>query len=571
MLSVLTTWLYDEDPLMPLYYEAPLAAIKEALNNGESYFENLISTYLLNNTHRTTVVLEPDPELRQRQEAAETERLAQARAEMSEADLQAVMTEAQRLKELQEKPDSPAALASLPRLELTDLDKENKTIPIAISTANDSQLLYHDLFTNGIVYLDVGFNLHALPQDLLPYFSIFSQALLQVGTETEDFVKLSQRIGRKTGGIRPSTLSSAIKDESEGIAWFFLRGKATLAQTDDLLAILRDVLLTVNLDNPKRIKQIILEEKSGKEASLIPGGHGVVSTRLGAKFNEIDWADEQMHGLEYLFFLRKLVDQVEQDWPAVLAKLEEVRRILINRQAMLCNITVDEASWQEFEPKLNNFITTLPAATTPPATWTPSYGPGCEGLTIPAQVNYVGKGANLYQLGYELHGSAAVISNYLRTTWLWEKVRVQGGAYGGFCSFDQQSGIFKYLSYRDPNLLGTLDNYDQTAQFLRNLDLSQDELTKSIIGTIGSMDAYQLPDAKGYTSMVRHLVGISDERRQELREQVLGTTTAHFKAFGEALERLNEQGLVVVLGAKEAIEKANAERGGSWLSVKKVL
>ena len=89
-----------------------------------------------------------------------------------------------------------------------------------------------------------------------------------------------------------------------------------------------------------------------------------------------------------------------------------------------------------------------------------------EALTIPAQVNYVGKGANLYKLGYEPHGSVSVINNYLGTTWLWEKVRVQGGAYGGFSAFDTHSGTFTFLSYRDPNLLATLDTYDKTVDFL---------------------------------------------------------------------------------------------------------
>lgn len=185
-------------------------------------------------------------------------------------------------------------------------------------------------------------------------------------------------------------------------------------------------------------------------------------------------------------------------------------------------------------------------------------------------MNYVGKAANLYDLGYQLHGSVSVILNYLRSTWLWERVRVQGGAYGGFCLFDRRSGVLSYLSYRDPNLLDTLDNYDQSAEFLRQLDLSDDELIKSIIGAIGLIDAYQLPDAKGYTSMVRYLAGDSNEMRQRLRDQVLSTTAADFEAFVEVLEQVKRQGLVVVLGSEEAIEATNATREG-WLKVRKVM
>jgi presequence protease len=191
-------------------------------------------------------------------------------------------------------------------------------------------------------------------------------------------------------------------------------------------------------------------------------------------------------------------------------------------------------------------------------------------LTIPAQVNYVGKGANLYKLGYEPDGSVNVINNYLGTTWLWEKVRVQGGAYGGFSQFDPTSGTFTFLSYRDPNILPTLENYDNTVKFLRDLDLSAAELTKSIIGTIGDLDAYLLPDAKGWTSMVRHLTNYTDDKRQQIRDEVLGTTIIDFKQFANILERLNASGEVVVLGSADAIEKANKEREG-LLEVKKVM
>jgi Zn-dependent M16 (insulinase) family peptidase len=570
MLSSLSTWLHGGDPLAPLAFEAPLAAVRHHLADDPRYFEGLIDQYLLQNPHRVTLLLEPDPALRQRQEAEEAARLAEVKAALSAEQIQTLIAETERLKQLQETPDSPEALAALPRLNLTDLDKSPKTVPIEVSTEQGVEILYHDLFTNGIVYLEVGFNLHTLPQPLLPYVPLFGQSLLKIGTETEDFVTLSQRIGRKTGGIWTSSLVSSVREQAEGVAWFFLRGKGTMNQADDLLAILRDVLLTVRLDNRERFKQMVLESKARMESGLIPGGHGVVDTRLRANFNEADWVDEQMGGVSYLFFLRQLAEEVDRDWPAVLARLESLRDILLNRHSMLCNITLDAANWSRFQPKLTGFLTELPAGPVNLARWQRGNGLGNEGLTIPAQVNYVGKAANLYDLGYTLHGSYTAITNFLRTTWLWEKVRVQGGAYGGFCQFDSHSGVFSYLSYRDPNLMSTLDNYHAASRFLQELDLSDDELTKSIIGAISALDSYQLPDAKGYTSMMRHLLRITEADRQQRRDELLATTPAHFRAFAEILAQVNQRGLVVVLGSQEAIDAAN-QSGGGWLQVQKVL
>lgn len=570
MLRSLATWLYEGDPIAPLKFETPLAEIKTHLDRNRRYFEGLIKQHLLDNSHRVTLVLEPDPDLSRRQEAAEAEKLAQVKAGMSEAELKEVIENTRKLKLMQETPDSPEALASLPSLKLEDLDKQGKDIPLVLSEEQGAKVLYHDLFTNGIVYFDVGFDMHTVPAELLPYVPLFSQCLLKIGTEQEDYVKLSRRIGRKTGGVWTSSMTSSVREQAEATAWLFLRGKATMSQTQDLLDIMRDVLLTVKLDNRERFKQMMLETKSRKEAGLIPGGHGVVDTRLRSYFNEADWADEQMGGVTHLFFIRRLLKEIDTNWAGVLEKLEAVRRLLINRSRMICNITVDQVNWQTFCPQMNAFLAELPAIESTHATWMPGRDPGHEGLTIPAKVNYVGKGANLFDLGYELHGSHMVITNFLRTTWLWERVRVQGGAYGGFCSFDSHSGVLNFLSYRDPNLLGTLDNYDRSAKFLREVELTQEELTKSIIGAIGQIDAYQLPDAKGYTSLMRYLLGITDEIRQQRREEVLSTSPAHFHHFAGVLERVKEEGLVVVMGSEEDIATANAAKDG-WLAVQKVL
>jgi hypothetical protein len=155
-----------------------------------------------------------------------------------------------------------------------------------------------------------------------------------------------------------------------------------------------------------------------------------------------------------------------------------------------------------------------------------------------------------------------VILRYLATTYLHERVRAQGGAYGAMAPFDFLSGGLTFLSYRDPNLLGTLKNYAGAVDFLRTIELSEDELTKAIIGAIGQMDAHLLPDAKGYASFVNTLIGYTDAMRQQMRDQVLSTTAQDFRDFASAIQSLADHGVVAVVGSKEAFQKANAEREG---------
>jgi presequence protease len=243
---------------------------------------------------------------------------------------------------------------------------------------------------------------------------------------------------------------------------------------------------------------------------------------------------------------------------------------LVNRAGLVANVTLDAANYAAFEPKLKAFLSALPRRDAPKVRWSPRKGAKNEALTIPAQVNYVAKGANLFEAGYEPHGSVMAITNYTGMTYLWERIRVQGGAYGGFNRFNELSGTFVYGSYRDPNLLGTLDNYDGMADFLRENEVSESEVERSIIGAIGELDAYQLPDAKGYTALVEHLTGQTDAKQQQMRDELLGTTAQDFRRFGEILKRMDEHAHIVVVGSAADVEQANAERG-DFLSVTKVL
>jgi Zn-dependent M16 (insulinase) family peptidase len=569
MLRSLRTWLYDRDPLAPLAFEAPLRSLKTRIVEGEPYFENLIAGNLLDNPHRTTLMLRPDPEQADREAAAERQRLDAARAVMSRSDLEALVEATCTLKRLQETPDPPEALATIPTLALEDLPRRDKVIPIEVTRVADTQVLYHDLATNGVLYLDLGFDLHVLPADLLPYVPLFARALLETGAGRQDFVSLSQRIGRTTGGIRPKVWISAVLDSQIAAARLFLRAKAVPEKGAELLAILSDVLFGAHLDNQERLQQLVLEEKASRESSLVPRGSHFVDMRLRANLHEADWAEEQIGGVSYLWFLRELADGFEASWPTLRAAMERIRSLLVTRAGMLCNVTINAASWR-FEPELASFLAALPLSPVAQSPWRIGDGPSSEALTIPASVNYVGKGANLYRLGFRPSGAAHVVVKYLRTTWLWDKVRVQGGAYGGFCALDHRSGNFTFLSYRDPNLLETLDIYDQTPGFLKRAEPDKTELTRSIIGTIGDIDAYQLPDAKGYTSMQRHLTGETDEIRQRRRDEILGANVADFRAFADALAELTAYGQVVVLGSEQAIRAADARRPG-FLHVSKVV
>ncbi|MQL79359.1 hypothetical protein Taro_011786 [Colocasia esculenta] len=286
------------------------------------------------------------------------------------------------------------------------------------------------------------------------------------------------------------------------------------------------------------------------KSRLRGSGHAIAAARMDAKLNAAGWISEQMGGVSYLEFLQDLEKRVDQEWLEISSSLEEIRSSLLSREGCLVNMTAEGKIITDSAKFLTKFIDELPStSSTTTASWNASLLPVNEAIVVPTQVNYVGKAADVYQTGYQLHGSAYVISKYIGNTWLWDRVRVSGG-------------VFSYLSYRDPNLLKTLDVYDGTSNFIRGLELDNDTLAKAIIGTIGDVDAYQLPDAKGYSSLVRYLLGITEEERQKRREEILSTSLKDFKEFAEVIEVVKDNGVVVAVASPDDVAKANELKDG---------
>lgn len=574
MLRSMGKWLYEQDPFAPLRFAGPLEDLKARLARDgiKGVFSPLIRKLLLDNSHRVTIELQPDVEKAKQEEEEEEKRLAAVKAAMTAEDLEQLTRLTRDLKEKQETPDPPEALKAVPMLALSDIPKTPNKIPIAVGESRGVTVLNHDLVTNDILYTEVAFDMSQMRPDLLPLVPLFCQSLQEMGTKDLSFVELNHLIGRKTGGISVYPMTTSKRGQKEAVSYLVASGKATSAQVPDLLDLMRVLLQDVQLTDQQRFKTFVAQSRQRMEARIIGGGHGFAAARLDAMDNAAGWAQEQMGGLSYLEYLRALEKRVDEDWTRVSEQLNAIRSSLLARKGAIVNLTAEEATLHAADAPIAGLLDALPETGNDLAAspWDSVLPAANEALIIPTQVNYVGKAGNLYKAGYKLHGSAHVISKHIGMTWLWDRVRVSGGAYGGFCDFDTHSGMFTFLSYRDPNLLKTVDNYDATASFLRSLKLDSEALTKAIIGTMSDVDAYQLPDAKGHTSMVRYMLGITDEERQQRREEILGTQERDFHEFAEVVDNVRAKGAIVAVASAGDVEAANKERPG-LLQVKNVL
>ncbi|MDR1855867.1 MAG: insulinase family protein [Desulfovibrio sp.] len=566
MVQSLSTWLYDEDPLAPLAWEPPLTEIKNRLAKGEKVFEDLIRTHFLKNPHRTTVILTPDSALGAKRDADEAARVESFRLSLTPAARLKVVEETKRLHQIQLAPDSPEALATIPALHPGDLPRQNSIIPRKELDGGLAPILVHELPTQGIVYASLLLPLENLPPDLVPLVPLYSRCLVELGTGRRDFIQLGALIAAKTGGVGAMPIFTQTLSDRTPRAYLGVGGKAVYGKIDDLFAIITEILLEPAKDRDfiiERCRQMLLEEKAQLEQGLVAGGNGTVSLRLRARYTGADALNEACHGLSSLAAIRTLLARVDADPDSLLADLARVRGCIACRQGAVFDCTAEAEALGHTTDKAKELMAALPDRSSGVhVTHAPLALPAAEAILAQSQVNYVGSGANLYDIGYTFHGSANVILRYLRMGALWDQIRVKGGAYGATCGMDRLSGTLIFVSYRDPNVEATLQVYDSLASQLKNSPPDKAQLEQAIVGTIGDLDTYMLPDAKGARSLGMWMAGESDEMRQKMREEIFGVTAADFQAFGEVLAEAGKSAAICVLGG-EAVGKVAKARNWS--------
>lgn len=606
MLGAMSKWLYDESPTEALKFEKPLAELKKRIaSTGSQVFQDMISDMLINNSHSSTIEMVPSKTYEAELLKEEEERLQKIKESLSDDGLEGIIQTTNKLKELQAAEDSPEDRATIPTLELGDLKREATEYPIEV-TKNEADsgvtVLRHELAsTSGIAYAVLGVDLSSLPVEDIALLSIFTRMMKENGAGEYDQVGLSRRIGTYTGGIDVSVLTTAVHpdgaDESLVLdgnylqTKLILRGKATTDNVDELFTLLKTILTESRFDSQSRVIELLKESKARSESGIRGSGHSYINMRMKARYRVGGYVDEIMGGISQLETIRKLLEQAENEWPALLARLENMRSVILAndtcRDGMVVDLTGDSAVLQKIQPSVDSFLKELPGVSggqklpdfykeehpwvTPIKKLMAELAPiEDEGFVVPTQVSYVGKGGLLYDEGETANGAAQVVSKFLRTGYLWDYVRVMGGAYGGFCTFSPYSGFFSYLSYRDPNLSKTLDVYDAAADALIAAaeQMDSETLSQAIIGTIGDMDGALSPDQKGFTSMQRWLVNESAEYRQKFRDQILDTKAEDFKDFGERLKAL-KQPSVAVVSSQSSFEAA--EKEGKVMNLKNIL
>jgi Zn-dependent M16 (insulinase) family peptidase len=552
------TWLYDGDPLIGLNFSRIIEAIRKKWAHNARLFQEIVQKWFFDNPHRLLSVMEPSRRYSEKRESSLRKKMVDLRASLSRKELEGIRSEAVLLRRKQIEADTPEAIATLPKLRLADIPRMIEIIPTVKTTIADIPAMEHEIFANGIAYLDLAFDVSDIPEDLQPYLPLLGKLTTGMGAAGLDYEEMAKRIVLKTGGLGYSLATGMSIDAKSNWQKMIFSVKVLHRNAVDAVKIVADILADGDLSDEGRMRDLIAESKNALHSMIVPSGHTFARRTAAAALSVPAYRDEQWGGRTQLRFLSRISEQFKTQAKELCEKLILLRDTIFRRQRLMLNLTADSEGLSLLSEATNELINRLEKGGNPGPPSIPELRPVHTGVTIPAQVCYVAKVIPAPIYSEPLSASLLVLARELGSGYLYKRIRVQGGAYGGMSLYDSMHGNFSFLSYRDPNLVETLKAYNDAIDFVSQNKIEREALEKTIIGTIGSLDKPMDPRSKGYTAMIRDLAGLTDEDRQKFRNQVLESSPESLmEAANRYLKHGAESQAIAVYAAAERLSQAN--------------
>ena len=552
IIRMMDNWLYDNDPLELLHYEEALANIRKGL--AGTYFEDLIRQSILNNNHKVLVSIYPERGLQERKDAEVKEHLATVKANMSSEEIEAIVEQTKRLKIRQETPDSDEALASIPLLELSDLNPNIEAVERRESKIGNTTVHFVPTFTKGINYVGLYFKLNCLTEEELFYADILSDILGRIDTSERGYEALAKDINMNLGGLS-SDITAISKDgkRDEFTPLMIVRAKALHSKLPDLCRLINEVVNKADYSDDQRLTELVQESKAIWDNEAFRRGNSIVSQRVMAQVSAVGKFRDNGN-LGYYQKISELASNPAA-LPLLPEKLAEVARKIFRANNVDIMFVGEEGELEAFENLMKPFVETWDATELSNDVLQITRLSGNDGIVTAGKVQYVAQGGNFIDHGFKHVGPMSVLETILRYEYLWIRIRVQGGAYGAFANF-YDDGNMIFCSYRDPNLLETLDVYKELPQYLRDFTLTDREMRKYIIGTMSSLDLPMTPALRGPRAMGMYFSGAKLEDKVEFRKQVIACKPEDIVALADVVEPVLNDNHICAMGNEQKIKDA---------------
>lgn len=556
------TWLYnDNDPYSSLCYDEYYGFLREKLKTD--YYENLIQTYLLDNSHAVLVDMVPEPGLAEKMEEETAQQLKEYKESLSADEIKELIADTKALKAYQEEATPKEMLEKIPMLKREDIRKEIRPYHNEEKTVDGVKILHHNIPTNDIAYVRMLFDINAL-EEYLPQASFLTTLLGYMNTKKHTYTEFDTETNFYTGGIASDLdIYCRNHDSNDYQLKLEVRTKVLRNHLKEALDLMAEMMFETLFTDEKHLREVVAEGRSRLKVRLLTSGHQAAASRATACFSKSAWLNDHYLGIGYYEYLVQLDEHFEEEKDRLIAGCKALLARTFRKDALLVSITGEDAEYAVLERELPAFLEKLDAfeencrkennesVFDGLTKYVPAPAANQEGFTTPAEIQYVAVGGSFAGVSHNF-GALRVARHLLNYDYLWNEVRVKGGAYGVACQF-QREGDGYFTSYRDPNLSSTIDVYKGAAAYLESYDADEREITKTIIGTISGMDVPLTPNMDGSRSLTGYISGITEEELQRERDQVLNCSLEDIHSLAPVMRAVAESSNLCVIGNERHI------------------
>ncbi len=559
MMDALTPLMHGGDPITGIDLDPALAAMREAIR-APGFIQALARRMLLDNPHRVRLVMRPDTGLAAEQAQAEASRLERLRAALDDAGRQAVIGQTAALAERQARVDDPELL---PRVRLADVPD---TLHIAEGARRELlgvETAWYAQPTNGMVYQQWVIDLPELPAELLELVPLYCLSLTEVGSRGRDYLATQALQAAVTGGLNARCMvRGAIDDPACARAVLVLAGKALARNQARLAELMRDTLLAPRFDEHARLRELLAQYRAQRDEEITDHGHQLALAAATAALSPAAGLLARWDGLPGIRRLRALDDALDDEtalatYAGQLARLHAAivsapRRLLAIAEAER-HAELGEALagiWGgDARAAPGGFAPLAPAAAQDEAR---------QAWLVSTQVSFCARAYPAVPPAHPDAPALLVLGDFLRNGFLHRAIREQGGAYGAGAGYHPDSGAFRFYSYRDPRLAGTLADFDAALAWLGGAEHTPQALEEAILGVIGAIDRPGSPAGEAVNAYFSELFGRTPEQRRAFRARVLAVTLADLQRTARAY-LAPERARTAVVTSRAALDAAGLE------------
>lgn len=525
------TWLYGGKPWEALEYEEALKSIKAKMS--KRYFENLINDYILKNDHTSVVIMKPSV-LSEAQYSSPTLTSEEINTEMKNTD---------DYHERRQQPDSEEALRTIPSLKLSDLSRTSPDYHFEWKYVRGKKVMYHPVDSKGVVYNNLYFDINSVDKDTLFDLGLLDKLYGSIGTEKYHPEELNIKIKLYTGDICFEPMVYGV--DNGVVVKLAVYVKALSEHWDKACKLTEEIILRSRLDDCEDIFHILSQEYLKMKMDLVNSGHGYAATRASACFSHKDACVDALSGIGFYEKLKVLIEDFDNQFEPMIARLNNFINKYLKNNKCHGSITCSKDILKTIckmplicEEQIHNEDSII---------LYPELLPEKEGFLTSSDVQFVALSADFSRCNVPEYGVLYAFKRILSLNYLWKKVRVEGGAYGSGVRISRKYNMVLW-SYRDPHIRKTLDAFKGAADYFKNLQLSEDELERIIIGCFSELDSPLSPQQIGQMSDYLYFAKISHGQLQAEREQLLNTNIADLQRCSAIMEQVAASNAYCIVG-----------------------